>query len=211
SPPLSSNRRDMPPHRTKVVEAGEAFNFDDVSTSSEEEAVPKKACAPHRAAASAPGPETETETTAVNPVIKPAARSNRALDVDLIFQRGRPNPSICKYCRDKHTTNPDTFLATIKWQYEPSTATSGLRNHIKKCHVDLYKQLCKEHKIDPHESIIGKSAPVGPTTLPTREPFTSKMLLQYIQNFISLNVIECPEFRQLLLLLQEDLRDQDIP
>jgi hypothetical protein len=29
--------------------------------------------------------------------------------------------------------------------------------------------------------------------------------------FQSINVIECPEFRQLLLLLRQDLRDQDIP
>ena len=64
-------------------------------------------------------------------------------------------------------------------------------------------------------------------------PFSAKELLDYLTNFIiaddqvgiilhylcdssnlcyqSLNVVECPEFRQLLLLLQQDLQDKDIP
>jgi hypothetical protein len=85
--------------------------------------------------------------------------------------------------RDEHTSNPDAFAANIKWKYEPSTSTSGLRNHIKKYHLELYNQLCKQHNI---ESVIGRSTPVpvGPTTPPTREAFTNKALLQYIRNFI---------------------------
>jgi hypothetical protein len=87
--------------------------------------------------------------------------------------------------RDEHTANPDNFTVNIKWQYEPSTATSGLRNHIKKYHVDQYKQLCKEHKIDPHESIVGKSTTVvAGSASSTREPFTSESLLKYIRNFV---------------------------
>jgi hypothetical protein len=86
----------MPPRHPRVAEEEETFDLE-VSASSEEEiAAPKKGRAPRRAA---PVPGPETEMTVVNPIAKQAARSNRALDVDLIFQRGKPNPSICKYCR----------------------------------------------------------------------------------------------------------------
>lgn len=39
-------------------------------------------------------------------------------------------------------------------------------------------------------------------------PFTLSLLMWILQ---SVNVVECPEFRKLLLLLKEDLDDLDIP
>jgi hypothetical protein len=39
------------------------------------------------------------ETTRVAPIIKPVVKSNRALDIDLIFDRGKGKPSVCKYCK----------------------------------------------------------------------------------------------------------------
>ena len=50
--------------------------------------------------------------------------------------------------------------------------------------MELYKRLCKEHKIHPSES-VGKQIPNEQLTLPTtREPFNKDTLLGYICNFI---------------------------
>ena len=60
--------------------------FDDVSDttdSSEEEDTPAPA----------------DETTHVAPIIKAVIKSNRALDIDLLFDRGKGKPSVCKYCK----------------------------------------------------------------------------------------------------------------
>jgi hypothetical protein len=73
--------------------------------------------------------------------------------------------------------------------------------------------------------------PGGPST--PRPPFSQSQLLKVLVNFIvaddqvriiphqyivvnhitfqSINVVECREFRDLLLLLREDLQDKDIP
>ena len=68
----------------------ESFDFDNISSSDDEGPAPPPAAAP------APGPVPER---VINPVVKPDGKSNRALDVDLLFERGTPTGSICKYCR----------------------------------------------------------------------------------------------------------------
>ena len=73
----------------------------------------------------------------------------------------------------------------IKWSYEQSTGTTGLRKHIKNIHVELYKRLCAEHKIQPSESVVGKITPDEAPTLPAvRELFNKDTLLCYIRNFV---------------------------
>jgi hypothetical protein len=62
---------------------------------------------------------------------------------------------------------PETFPADIKWSYEQITGTSGLHKHIKNVHLELYKQLCVEHNIQPSESIVGKQTPDEAPTLLT--------------------------------------------
>jgi hypothetical protein len=71
---------------------GEAFNFDDVSDTSEEE---PPAPAKGRAAANI----LDDETTRVAPIIKSSVKSNRALDIDLLFNRGKGKHSVCKICK----------------------------------------------------------------------------------------------------------------
>ena len=71
----------------------------EVSDTSEDDGIPNPAPPKTRAtrdrAANAPG----DETTHVAPIIKPVVKSNRALDVDLIFDRGKGEPSVCKFCK----------------------------------------------------------------------------------------------------------------
>jgi hypothetical protein len=81
------------------------------------------------------------------------------------------------------------------------------------------------------ESAIVNNQPGGPGA--SRPPFSQSQLLKAIVSFVvaddqvqsmphqyytanhitfqSINVVECPEFRDLLLLLREDLHDRQIP
>ena len=63
--------------------------------------------------------------------------------------------------------NCENFPVSIKWSYKQTTGTSGLHKHIKNFHLDLYKWLCEEHKIQPSESVIGKQTPDEAPTIPT--------------------------------------------
>lgn len=87
--------------------------------------------------------------------------------------------------REAFEANSENFPIGIRWSYEQSTGTSGLRKHIKNVHLDLYKKLCSEHKIQPSESVVGKQTSDEAPTLPTnREPFNKDTLLRYIRNFV---------------------------
>lgn len=132
--------------------------------------------------------------------------------------------------------NPHAFPKNELPSYSPKTATTGLRRHLTKKHVPDYTKACKDFGWDIHRDIDPDAGPLpAPANdLKEREHFTSEALLRHIINFIvaddqvgrilkylsimilifthqSINVVECPEFRQLLLILREDLREEDIP
>jgi hypothetical protein len=111
----------MAPHsRTKISAQPEAptpvslkeemFDFDNVSNPSEDQDKDTPAPAKSRAApvksqaipAKAPARGLNVpgdEMTCVAPIIKQVVKSNRALDIDLIFNHGKGKPSKCKYCK----------------------------------------------------------------------------------------------------------------
>lgn len=87
--------------------------------------------------------------------------------------------------RAAYDEDPEKFPETLKWRYESSTGTSGLRKHIKNTHLELYKQLCKDHNIEPSAAIVEKPASNEASILPTtREPFSKETLLRYIRDFV---------------------------
>src|ERR1700678_691956 len=89
-----------PVHRAPPEE--EYINIHDIDTaSSEDENTPAPVPAPAKARATrAGGSNTLDEvTTRVAPIVKPVVKSNRALDIDLLFDRGKGKPSVCKYCQ----------------------------------------------------------------------------------------------------------------
>jgi hypothetical protein len=87
--------------------------------------------------------------------------------------------------REAYEKSPENFPVGIRWSYEPSTGTTGLRKHIKNTHLELYKQLCAEHKIQPSGAIVEKSTSDDvPILATTREPFNKESLLRYIRNFV---------------------------
>ena len=80
----------------------EYVDLDDVDTSSsEDEDTPAPAPGPAKARATRPGGGNTLDegTTRVAPIVKPVVKSNRALDIDLLFDRGKGKPSVCKYCK----------------------------------------------------------------------------------------------------------------
>jgi len=80
----------------------EYIDLDDVDTSSsEDEDTPAPVPGPAKARATRPGGGNTLDegTTCVAPIVKPVVKSNRALDIDLLFDRGKGKPSVCKYCK----------------------------------------------------------------------------------------------------------------
>lgn len=78
----------------------ENINLDNVSGTSDEDEDEDAPLAPAEARAAPAGDANAPgETTRVAPIIKPVAKSNRAVDIDLIFDRGKGKPSVCKYCK----------------------------------------------------------------------------------------------------------------
>jgi hypothetical protein len=74
----------------------ETINFDEVSDISEEDDILPAPAKARTAAVNAPG----DETTCVAPiVVKSAVKSNKALDIDLLFDCGKGKPSVCSYCK----------------------------------------------------------------------------------------------------------------
>lgn len=79
----------------------------------------------------------------------------------------------------------------------------------------------KGNNLDAIPSRPANDPPPGHTAAATSgrdniPPFSSPIFLAFLADFIivddqSLSVVECREFRRLLLLLKEDLKDKDIP
>jgi hypothetical protein len=92
-----SSRPKHPAPAPAPAAAEEEIDINNVSEgSSEDEGTPNPAPTKGQASgANAPG----DLTTRVNPIIRPVVKSNRALDVDLLFQREKGKQSVCKVCK----------------------------------------------------------------------------------------------------------------
>src|ERR1700678_4742308 len=89
-----------PVHRAPPEE--EYINIHDIDTaSSEDENTPAPVPVPANARATRPGGSNTLDEvmTRVAPIVKPVVKSNRALDIDLLFDCGKGKPSVCKYCQ----------------------------------------------------------------------------------------------------------------
>ena len=86
----------MPPHSQSKVQSSTTVKEEtidiDVSETSEDKDTPP-------APANAQVVPTDSNETHIAPIIKPVVKSNRALDIDLLFDCGKGKPSVCKYCR----------------------------------------------------------------------------------------------------------------
>jgi hypothetical protein len=122
-----------------------------------------------------------------------------------------------------YSTNPTT--------YSVNTGTGNLRKHLISQHTKKYEEACEEHGWN-----YLKAKVAGPTIGENRKsrlpPFSPEAFLEYLVRFVStddqvsrshittskvgssfkaIRVVECPEFRDLCMLLRESLNDKDIP
>ncbi|KIM78715.1 hypothetical protein PILCRDRAFT_56284, partial [Piloderma croceum F 1598] len=148
-----------------------------------------------------------------------SSHSTTAHDINHFFSRGNKkvgSQTVCKVCEKDPT-------AKHNFRYSAQTANATLRSHLEKYHADEYLQFYSEGKwpnLLPKKRYEGTTeSSIGAQNTQDGRPrpaFTWRAFLTHIINFIvaddqSINVIECREFRDLLLLLRADIQDKDIP
>ena len=130
-------------------------------------------------------------------------------------------------------------MTSTNFTFFVNTSNAPLRGHLEKYHTDEYVQVCKDNRwsvllLKLQQQIT--EASIGSSSDPDGRPrpeFSRQTFLRHIINFIvaddqvclnifetylacllpiqSINVIECPKFQDLLLLLRQGLHDKDIP
>ena len=114
------------------------------------------------------------------------------------------------------------------------TASSNLWNHLRKRHAEEYDQAVVDNKWDYTRTTDMNDASAHNASDAIRRvlpPFSPQVFLEYLVRFIvaddqvrlialflhtltsrqSICVVECPEFRQVCMVLRETLSDHDIP
>ncbi|KAF8505006.1 hypothetical protein JB92DRAFT_2833181 [Gautieria morchelliformis] len=86
-------------------------------------------------------------------------------------------------------------------EYLPSTSTGSLHMQIEACHAYEYLEAC--HENDWPIKLKSLALP--------KSHFKVALVNWIVADDQSINVVECPEFRDLLLLLQESMLSCDIP
>lgn len=144
------------------------------------------------------------------------------------------------FSSDLHQKDPKKAV-TIKFHFSPHTSNPSLRCHLDNHHRKAYEIFCKENKYPnqlpsfKHISAAGGQAALddaGRSDLRPRMKFSAPHFIKHLVNFIvaddqvsamslqgaptsspfqSINVVECREFRDLLILLRNDLKEEDIP
>lgn len=138
--------------------------------------------------------------------------------------------------RQKKEEDPGAW-SNIKFEYSANTSTTSLRPHIERHHLQLFQEKARQHGwkiLLPGLVSQARSAASAAESAQGERPdrfneetfhrclfnfivaddqvfFLCLLVSQQTHYFKSLNVIECPEFRVLLLLLRNDLKESMIP
>ncbi|KIJ28425.1 hypothetical protein M422DRAFT_270285 [Sphaerobolus stellatus SS14] len=122
--------------------------------------------------------------------------------------KNRLPKTTCKLCEKQGTGDG---------LYAPSTSCGILHDHLTRLHPVEYLEACHTNGWKPQGKLkhINISDPDVPVSLPCF-PFTIAQFRMALVAFIvgfdeSINVVECPEFRTLLLTLRDTLEEKDIP
>ncbi|KIL54933.1 hypothetical protein M378DRAFT_182369 [Amanita muscaria Koide BX008] len=130
---------------------------------------------------------------------------------------------VCQLCKTtrftKLTSREAPPARSVLWQYSENTTTGGLRRHLVTHHRATYLDTCQKNNWTVYIAKLA-STEGGDSVESGFErpliPFTQKGLVDHLIKFIvaddqSIYVVECPEFRKLLLFLRDTLQDKDIP
>ncbi|KAI6103768.1 hypothetical protein EDD16DRAFT_1519558 [Pisolithus croceorrhizus] len=129
------------------------------------------------------------------PVPRAHPKSCSTLDVLHFFKKHKGEPMVCK---PSNGTTPDAML----------------HGQIEKYHLEEFLAETEHHVPNDEPPVF--SGPCPPPLGAGLPPFSISALHHYLVRFImadnqSLNIIEFPEFCELILLLHQDLRNSDIP
>ncbi|KAI0919445.1 hypothetical protein AcV7_006181 [Taiwanofungus camphoratus] len=215
----------------------EDFNLDvsGGSESSRREMMQSKNPQPHprghldSAAATATGSVADSEPT------PPSSRS-AAHDINFFFEKVAPRDrndktkrTVCKLCKQSHESTLSTWPESRRYTFSTSTSNTSLRVHLERYHEDIYLSKCTEfgwlmqlpkrrerEKEAKALSVKAEQLAAINQSGVSRGLFSLSEFHQHLIRFIvaddqSLNVVQCPEFRSLLLYLREDLQEKDIP
>jgi hypothetical protein len=134
------------------------------------------------------------------------------------------------YYRARRSNDPRFLSLNINYSFAAVTANPNLCVHLEKYHEEEYVKVCEENgwpmmlpkrKVREETASLLKQSTLDSSLLQDtsstgRPIFTRAALVRALISFVvaddqSINVIECREFRDLLLLLRSDLKDKDIP
>ncbi|KAG5649373.1 hypothetical protein H0H81_004256 [Sphagnurus paluster] len=116
---------------------------------------------------------------------------------------------VCQICKTAPSCN-------VNYQYSTSTGNTVLRAHLCRQHAELYTSTCQEEgwsdyletEQSGHDANHASGSAGRHSSL---MPFTQEGFVDALVKFISINVVECCEFRDLLLYMRDGLEDEDIP
>ncbi|KAJ3518939.1 hypothetical protein NMY22_g13434 [Coprinellus aureogranulatus] len=172
------------------------------------------------------GPHSRNRFT--RPQATPADKQKKALDVWTFFELSNGR-RICNFCQKQRLTG----LSVNIQSYSQNTGPSNLRTHLAEQHLADWVDACDEAK--PSITITGTAAAekadsyrekrdgfagAGRTKAPkgapqqrafSQEAFIDALISWIVSDDQSLNVVENKYFRELCLLLREQLKDSDIP
>ncbi|KAI6021931.1 hypothetical protein EDC04DRAFT_2901106 [Pisolithus marmoratus] len=161
-----------------------------------------------------------------------------SVNIHHFFEKIKKVSTTCCQCKVRAEVHKETWRS---YWYSPSMSNTSLHTHIVNWHLEEYLILAEEHewtlraaltqsdfdihKLPPPPAPEPSDAAPGNFLMPgwhLRQgcdgvpEFTVAAMHKQIIWFIvaddqSINVIECPEFHHLILLLHQDLQDTDIP
>ncbi|KAN0118276.1 Ribonuclease H-like domain containing protein [Russula decolorans] len=146
--------------------------------------------------------------------------ATQALDIVhffVVYGKEEEKKRVCKICGEKYGFS-EVPKGVDNYFYGMGTGFLNLRKHLASKHTAAYDKAIVENNWNyclSNEVKSGKSNTVEARkhSLP---PFTQASLIDYIIHFVvaddqSIRVVECPEFRDLCMLLRPSLQDKEIP
>jgi len=127
----------------------------------------------------------------------------------------------------------------VQHTFSPFTSNTSLRMHLDKYHRQAYNAFCEANnclnQLPSHKALVTKLNPADQRNTGPRPKYTPDQLLKSIVNFViaddqasagslwtlfllltleqsqAMRVVECPEFREIILLTNSNIHDEDIP
>ncbi|KAF8128334.1 hypothetical protein K438DRAFT_909966 [Mycena galopus ATCC 62051] len=121
-----------------------------------------------------------------------------------------------KYFFGRHTQSGTWKCRVCSPVYAAGTRFSSRRKHLERQHVNEYLDAITQHTWAHKPSADRAQQLERQRTIYQRVPFSTASLANQlvrvvVSNDLSINLVENRDFRDLLLLLRETLRDEDIP